>query len=130
MTKPRRSRGLGSPEATHVEAAKHALKEIWTDLERMPSTCEGGIMVTTRAVERMGEARAHLNTLTQQQRANNTDLFGQLNYVSKALHETSQFYGRSCVAPGRVAGERPLFSRSRREAEALERARREAQRKK
>lgn len=124
--KARRSRGLGSPEASHLEAAKHALKEVWTDLERMPATCEGGIMVTTRAVERVGEARAHLNTLTRQQRANNSDLFGQLNYVSSALHTTSQFYSRSCAAPGRAASDRPLFSRSRRAtemAEAAERAR-------
>lgn len=129
MTKRQRSRGLGSSEAVHLDAAKHALKEVWTDLERMPSTCEGGIMVTARAVERMGEARAHLNTLTQQQRADNSDLFGQLNYVSNALHETSQFYSRSCVAPGRAASERPLFSRGRRATEIAERARREARRK-
>ena len=110
-------RGLGSPDSTHVDAARHNVNAAWNDLERMPPTCRGGIEVASRVLGYAEKAQAHLSSIEDpSMRAANTKLFGYANLAAKAAHETVQFFAGTCEAPGRAAGERPLFSRAKADA--------------
>jgi len=107
-------RGLGSAEKDHTQRAKKLLQDAWTDLERMPQTCYGGILMAARAKGYVERASAHLNAIVDRatrKRINN--LYGSRNYASRAIQETIQFYASVCDAPYSKVDDRPLFSRAK-----------------
>jgi hypothetical protein len=114
MRAPKRRRGFGSSEATHLTQAKQLVSSAYNDLERLPPTCEGGVQVAARAYGSVREARAHLDAIeTRTLRADNDDLFGMLNIADKAAWDALRFFSTTCKAPHREAAERPTTSRAK-----------------
>jgi hypothetical protein len=112
-----RKRPLGSFDADHVAQARHNVKEAWDALERMPPTCYGGIQTAARALAYAERAQGQLASIEDRKvREDHTEIFGAANRAAKAAHETVQFFAGVCQAPGREAGDRPLFSRARDES--------------
>ncbi|MBK7823074.1 MAG: hypothetical protein IPJ61_18995 [Tessaracoccus sp.] len=109
--RPRSSRGLGAPAADHIASARHELSQVWVDLERMPSNCEGGIRLTARAIEAYGRARAHLNSVDGPEREANTQMYGEANFVGDYLNQRMNRLAVACVVPGAVR-DLPLTSRA------------------
>jgi hypothetical protein len=94
--------------------AQHELDKAWGDLERMPPTCRGGITLAARALGYAERAQGHLASIEDPRiREEHTKIFGSANRAAQAAHETVQFFAGVCEAPGREAGERPLFSRAK-----------------
>jgi hypothetical protein len=97
--------------ADHITAARHELNLAWLDVERMPSNCEGGIRLTARALEASGRAHAHLNSVEGPERAANTQLYGEANFVGQYLNERMNRLAVACAVPGAVRN-LPLTSRA------------------
>ena len=105
----RSARALGLNDPDHAVQAQKSIDAAWVDLERMPPTCEGGVMLAARAYANAEKGMAHAWAITD--RAKHEKMFGLGNRALKASWETLQFFALSCKAPHGVASERPLFSR-------------------
>lgn len=99
---PRKRKGLGEPDAAHVMQAEHALADAKRTFSNLPPTCYGAINFIARTRESIGEARAHLNALSRDERHKHDKLFGDLNRLDKKVTEATQNAQNSC--PGTLKG--------------------------
>jgi hypothetical protein len=118
-------RGLGSSEKDHARAAKSLLNDAWTDLERMPPTCRGGIVIAARALGYAQKAQSELASIDNRRRRHLlTDLYGSANYAANAAWKTINHFAGICDAPYPRTRDVPMFSRGKMVRELKKRRRR------
>jgi hypothetical protein len=115
MARRRGRKTLAGSDDYHVAQAERLINDAWVDLERMPPTCEGGIVLSSRARANAERAAVHLQAITDREvREQHTKLFGLAHRAADAATKTVTFFSHTCKAPHREAADRPLFSRRKR----------------
>jgi hypothetical protein len=110
-----RRKPLGESTDFHAARAKKLLDDSWRDIERMPPTCRGGVVMAARAFANAERAQGHLASIgDRRERAEHTELYGSANRASKAAWEAVQFFASVCEAPYSKTRKQPLTSRRKR----------------